>query len=131
MASTSSQEKTKQNMAVAKPKSAPVIPLPTKTIVSHVKNAPRPKLAWFSKNAIALSAIICILIPGILGAIYFTTIASDRYAAGAGFSVRSMDTSATGGDFLGALTGLSSIGSTTSDAYICLLYTSPSPRDRG
>ena len=119
MASTSSQEKTKQNIAIVKPKSAPVIPLPTKKIVSEVvKKAPRPKLSWFRKHAIALSAVICVLLPGLLGTLYFSLIASDRYAAGAGFSVRSMDTAGTGGDFLGALSGLSSVGSTTSDSYI-------------
>lgn len=118
MTATSSQDKTTQKTTLTALTSAPVIPLPTKKIISQVTNAPVAKLSWFRKNAIAVSAILCILLPGILGAIYFTTIASDRYAAGAGFSVRSMDASATGGDLLGALTGLSSVGSTTSDSYI-------------
>lgn len=118
MTSTSSPEKEQQNIAVVKPKSAPIIPLPTKKIVSHVKKAPLPKLSWFRRHAIAISAVFCILIPGVLGAFYFLTIASDRYASGAGFSVRSMDATATGGDVLTALTGLSSVGSTTSDSYI-------------
>lgn len=70
---------------------------------------------------LALSFLICVLLPSLFGAIYFTLIASDRYVSGAGFAVRSMDS---GGsiDMLGAFTGLASTGSTTSDSYIVLKY---------
>ena len=70
---------------------------------------------------LALSFLIFVVLPSLLGAIYFTLIASDRYVAGAGFAVRSMEA---GGsiDMLGAFTGLASTGSTTSDSYIVLKY---------
>ncbi|MEP4309643.1 MAG: lipopolysaccharide biosynthesis protein, partial [Lentilitoribacter sp.] len=65
---------------------------------------------------------LCVLVPAVLGCFYFTAIASDRFAAGAGFSVRSMDASPVGGDILGALSGLSSVGTTTTDSYIIVKY---------
>jgi capsular polysaccharide transport system permease protein len=52
---------------------------------------------------------------------YYMTIATDRYAARAGFSIRGVDTSA-GIDGIGAITGLASSGSTTSDSYVVLSY---------
>ncbi|MDX8350878.1 hypothetical protein [Cognatiyoonia sp. IB215182] len=52
---------------------------------------------------------------------YYLAVATDRYAARAGFSIRGIDTNA-GIDGIGALTGLASTGSTTSDSYIVLSY---------
>ncbi|MCA1243540.1 lipopolysaccharide biosynthesis protein [Stappia stellulata] len=69
-----------------------------------------------------LSFALCVLLPGLLGALYFFVIASDRYAASASFSVRSMDATPAGGDFLGAIAGLSSVGTTTTDSFILLEY---------
>jgi capsular polysaccharide transport system permease protein len=53
--------------------------------------------------------------------LYYTFIATDRYASTAGFSVRGIE-GGSGLDSLGALTGLASAGSTTADSYIVLKY---------
>ncbi|WP_310619171.1 lipopolysaccharide biosynthesis protein [Flexibacterium corallicola] len=71
---------------------------------------------------LALSFLVFVLIPGLLSAGYFLVLASDRYSSTVGFAVRGMDGSAGGGDFLGALTGLTNIGTTTTDSYILLNY---------
>jgi capsular polysaccharide transport system permease protein len=68
-----------------------------------------------------VSFILCVALPLIAATIYFATLATDRYAARAGFSIRGIDTNA-GIDGIGALTGLASTGSTTSDSYIVLSY---------
>jgi capsular polysaccharide transport system permease protein len=73
------------------------------------------------RRILALSFLLCVAVPASLGAFYFTVMASDRYVSGAGFAVRGMDAGG-GGDFLGAVTGLASSGSTTSDSYILLDY---------
>ncbi|WP_173931551.1 lipopolysaccharide biosynthesis protein [Chelativorans sp. Marseille-P2723] len=69
---------------------------------------------------LAASYVLFVLLPTLLGIFYYAFIASDRYVAGAGFAVRGMDTGS--GDLLGAVTGLASTGSTTSDSYILLKY---------
>jgi capsular polysaccharide transport system permease protein len=69
-----------------------------------------------------LSFALCVLLPSLLGGLYFFVIASERYAARASFAVRSMDSVPSGGDFLGAIAGLSSVGTTTTDSYIVLEY---------
>ncbi|WP_306030093.1 lipopolysaccharide biosynthesis protein [Stappia sp. MMSF_3263] len=69
-----------------------------------------------------LSFAVCVLLPSLLGGLYFFVIASERYAARASFAVRSMDSVPSGGDFLGAIAGLSSVGTTTTDSYIVLEY---------
>ena len=69
-----------------------------------------------------LSFVVCVILPSLLGALYFFLIASERYAASASFAVRSMDSVPAGGDFLGAIAGLSSVGTTTTDSYIVLEY---------
>ena len=68
-----------------------------------------------------VSFILCVALPLIAATIYYATLATDRYAARAGFSIRGIDTNA-GIDGIGALTGLASTGSTTSDSYIVLSY---------
>lgn len=73
------------------------------------------------RRLLAMSFVLCVIVPTMLGAIYFTFIASDRYVAGAGFAVRSMD-AGSGGDFFGTFTGMANAGSTTSDSYILLKY---------
>jgi capsular polysaccharide transport system permease protein len=73
------------------------------------------------RRILALSFLLCVAVPAMLGALYFTVLASDRYVSGAGFAVRGID-SGGGTDFLGAVTGLASTGSTTSDSYILLDY---------
>jgi capsular polysaccharide transport system permease protein len=73
------------------------------------------------RHALALSFVLCVLLPLALVGGYYATLATDRYAARAGFSIRGIDTNA-GVDGIGALTGLPSSGSTTSDSYIVLSY---------
>jgi len=80
----------------------------------------RPQL--LRRYMLALSFLLAVVIPGIFGSIYYLTIASDRYAASASFTVRSMDGLIGGGDILSSFTGLTSTGSTTSDSYIILRY---------
>lgn len=80
---------------------------------SQAQKPRRSKLLW--------SFVLCALLPIMAATAYYMTIATDRYAARAGFSIRGIDTSA-GIDGIGALTGLASSGSTTSDSYIVLSY---------
>lgn len=68
-----------------------------------------------------LSFLFCVILPLLTVSCYYLSIATDRYAARAGFSIRGIDTSS-GIDGIGALTGLASSGSTTSDSYIVLGY---------
>ncbi|KZL12729.1 hypothetical protein [Pseudovibrio sp. Ad26] len=74
------------------------------------------------RKILALSFALMVLLPSLLGATYFLLIASDRYSSTIGFSVRGMDGSSAGGDFLGALTGLASVGTTTTDSFILMDY---------
>ncbi|MBO6920391.1 MAG: hypothetical protein JJ858_18330 [Rhizobiaceae bacterium] len=106
----------------AQVKETPVITIHGKPIQSENNPVRRRTTRDFRRNLLAISFVMCVLIPTILGALYFTFIASDRYTASAGFSVRSMDAGAAGSDILGTLTGLASVGSTTTDSYIILEY---------
>jgi capsular polysaccharide transport system permease protein len=72
-------------------------------------------------SRLLLSFLLCVVLPLVAATLYYATLATDRYAAGAGFSIRGIDTNA-GIDGIGALTGLASTGSTTSDSYIVLSY---------
>ncbi|WP_136644327.1 lipopolysaccharide biosynthesis protein [Tabrizicola sp. YIM 78059] len=74
-----------------------------------------------SYRGILLSFIVFVCLPLLAATAYYAAIATDRYAARAGFSVRGMDMKS-GVDGLGAITGLASSGSTTSDSYIVLSY---------
>ncbi|MBT9382899.1 hypothetical protein KM176_03405 [Pseudooceanicola sp. CBS1P-1] len=112
-----SKETPKSDPKEAKP--APTVVELTKTPGSGKKSARRPQAR--RRMYLAASFVICVLIPGLIGSAYYAFVASDRYVSTAGFSVRSID----GGvsmDGLGALTGLASAGSTTSDSYIILHY---------
>ncbi|TWG99905.1 capsular polysaccharide transport system permease protein [Mesorhizobium sp. J18] len=73
------------------------------------------------RRILAASFALCVLLPSLLGVLYYAFVASDRYVAGAGFAVRGMD-GGSGVDLLGSFTGLASNGSTTSDSYILLKY---------
>lgn len=73
------------------------------------------------RHILAISFLLCVLFPGLITAGYYAFVATDRYVSGSGFSVRGMDLGA-GGDFIGAMTGLASVGTTTSDSYILLQY---------
>lgn len=72
-------------------------------------------------SRLLVSFILCVVLPLIAATLYYASFATDRYAARAGFSIRGIDTNA-GIDGIGALTGLASTGSTTSDSYIVLSY---------
>ena len=72
-------------------------------------------------SRLLVSFLLCVVLPLIAATLYYATFATDRYAARAGFSIRGVDTNA-GIDGIGALTGLASTGSTTSDSYIVLSY---------
>ncbi len=87
--------------------------------VSMAEAASRPQQR--RRLYLALSFFLLVIIPTILGTVYYSYYASDRYAASAGFAVRGVD-SGSGLDSIGALTGLASTGSTTSDSYIILRY---------
>jgi capsular polysaccharide transport system permease protein len=84
---------------------------------THARARPRN----LRRRILALSFLLCVAVPAILGTLYFTVFASDRYVSGAGFAVRGIDAGG-GSDFLGAVTGLASTGSTASDSYILLDY---------
>lgn len=73
------------------------------------------KLIW--------SFVLCVLVPFLVVTAYYAIISTDRFSARAGFSIRGIDTNS-GIDGIGALTGLASGGSTTSDSYIVLSYLS-------
>lgn len=73
------------------------------------------------RRLLGLSFILAVVLPVLIGGIYYALIQSDRYVAGAGFAVRGV-TAGGGLDMLGAFTGLASSGSTTSDSYIVLKY---------
>ena len=115
-----------QQALVEKPaKVAPVIPLPVKGTPGAKDTAARRKLRpqQIRRRFLAISFFLCVLLPSLVGGVYFAFIASDRYVAGAGFAVRGVDgVASAGGDFLGSLTGLASTGTTTTDSYILLEY---------
>lgn len=73
------------------------------------------------RHGLLLSFLLLVCLPFLAASVYYAAIATDRYAARAGFSVRGIDTKS-GVDGLGAITGLASAGSTTSDSYIVLSY---------
>lgn len=73
------------------------------------------------RRLLLASFILMVLAPIILGSYYYAFLASDRYVSEAGFAVRGVN-SGGGIDSIGALTGLASSGSTTSDSYIILRY---------
>ena len=73
------------------------------------------------RRTLLWSFVLCVVLPLVLAVTYYAAYATDRYAARAGFSIRGIDTSA-GIDGIGAITGLASSGSTTSDSYIVLSY---------
>lgn len=70
---------------------------------------------------LALSFALMVGAPTVLGGWYYGFVASDRFAAGASFVVRGVES---GGsvDLFSSFTGLTSAGSTTSDSYIIRRY---------
>ncbi len=73
------------------------------------------------RGTLLWSFILVVALPLFAAGLYYAAFATDRYAASAGFSIRGIDTNS-GVDGIGALTGMASTGSTTSDSYIVLSY---------
>ncbi len=88
--------------------------------VGPVRARARRKKKKQAKRSGLWSLAIAVGIPILLSAIYFYLIAADQYAAHAKFSVRSPDVGSV--DLLGSLTGMSSAGSSTSDAHVVSDY---------
>ena len=82
-----------------------------------LKNEP----SLFGYKCIKKTYLFFVLLPFLLIAFYFIFIASDRYASGAGFAVRSMSAQS-GSDLLGSVTGLAGSGSSISDSYIVIKF---------
>lgn len=90
----------------------------TKPSPSGVQLKPR-KIGLVKRRKIfaVLSFVFMVVLPSLLGAAYYGFVATDRYAAGAGFVVRSLEEGGST-DIFSAMTGLSTGGSTTADSYI-------------
>ncbi len=101
-----------QPVVVPLSKAPEAVPISSATAIR-----PREKRRRF----LGWSFVLCVLLPILIGTVYFTSIATDRYAATAGFAVRGVN-AGSAIDGIGALTGLASAGSTTSDSYIILKY---------
>lgn len=82
-----------------------------------VSLTPKRKRHW----GLMLSFLAIFVVPTIAAIIYFSAIASDRYAADAGFSIRSMEQQG-GLDLFGGITGMAASGSTMADAYIVMAF---------
>ena len=98
------------------PAKGQVLTLSTTAAARETHDVPKPR-----RRTLLWSFVLCVVLPLVLAVTYYAAYATDRYAARAGFSIRGIDTNA-GIDGIGALTGLASSGSTTSDSYIVLSY---------
>ena len=74
------------------------------------------------RGVLVISFVLLCVFPSILATVYYTIIASDRYAANASFVVRGLDAGVGSADLVSSFTGLTSTGSTTSDSYIIRRY---------
>lgn len=91
------------------------------TLGNAAATAPSDRQEKRRPSRLLVSFLMCVVLPLLVAMIYHAAFATDRYAARAGFSIRGIGTNA-GIDGIGALTGLASTGSTTSDSYIVLSY---------
>ena len=98
------------------PAKGKVLTLSNTAAAREPNDVPKPR-----RHTLLWSFVLCVVLPLVLAVTYYAAYATDRYAARAGFSIRGIDTSA-GIDGIGAITGLASSGSTTSDSYIVLSY---------
>lgn len=94
----------------------------SKTSISAIAgeaNSMRPQRK--RRRMLVLSFVLMVVVPILLGGYYYAFVASDRYVSEAGFTVRGVSS---GGslDAIGAMTGLASSSSTTSDSYIIMQY---------
>lgn len=100
--------------------SDPVLPLlPPSPLVARW---PAPRTRWATRHLLlALSLLVCVLLPVLVSAWYLWVRAADQYASQAGFAVRREETGAAV-EMLGGLAGLS--GSSTRDTDILYEYLS-------
>lgn len=84
--------------------------------------APKKNMQHHRRIWLLLSFITFSILPVVVGGVYYTTIATDRYTAGASFVVRGLSASSGGSDIISSFTGITSSGSTTSDSYILRSY---------
>jgi capsular polysaccharide transport system permease protein len=90
---------------------------------SGVQTSPQTTTARTRRRGILyLFFILLCALPSVLATWYYAEVASDRYAAGASFVVRGLDSGGGGADLVSSFTGLTSSGSTTSDSYIIRRY---------
>jgi len=79
-------------------------------------SAPKPETKH-RFHRLMISLLLAFVIPSLLGIGYYTFIASDRFAAGASFVIRGLDTGGST-DFVSSFTGMVSGGSTASDGHV-------------
>jgi capsular polysaccharide transport system permease protein len=104
-------------MADAKPTVKEVPKVPSGEQKQSKKVRARKQSRW----KLTASFILIFLIPSALSIWYYAAVATDRYAAGASFVVRGLDSGGSA-DIVSSFTGLTSTGSTTSDSYIIRRY---------
>ncbi len=88
---------------------------------SGLVTSPRRERGKRRRWRLGASFALMVVAPTILGSWYYGSVASDRFAAGASFVVRGVETS-TSVDLFSSFTGMTSAGSTTSDSYIIRRY---------
>lgn len=98
-------------------------PEPTKTAPSGTRTDNRTTTTRRKRRrgALGLSFLLLCVLPSALAIWYYSSVASDRYAASASFVVRGLDAGGSA-DLVSSFTGLTSTGSTTSDSYIIRRY---------
>lgn len=68
-------------------------------------------------HGLMISLLLVFVLPSLLGIGYYSLIASERYAAGASFVIRGLDTGGSN-DLFGSFTGMISGGSSASDGHV-------------
>lgn len=94
----------------------------TPDMPSGAQKAPRrPSKVKRRRYTLLISFILFFILPSTAVVYYYAAIASDRYAAGASFVVRGLESSGAS-DLVGSFTGFTTAGSTTSDSYVIRRY---------
>lgn len=97
----------------------PAVVIPIGKVPVGAKTVRRGSLSWVKRHWIRASAVICVVLPTLVAAIYLGLIASERFAVEVKFAVRGQETAAM--DALGVF-GLSGGGNMSGDAYILVDY---------
>lgn len=109
-----------QQRPAAAPNVEPLKPAHATQVASSPEElAPVRTAQQWRRLLVKLSFIPCVLLPALLGVLYFGLIAADRFAVETKFSIR-MVSGTPSTDLLGSLTGFSSSGSTITDSYILI-----------